>query len=150
MRPFCIVVAPPLFNDDLSLFHRVEDFAVQQFIPHSCVKAFDVSVLPRGAWRDVSRLSANSRYPIADGVSYELWAVVRTNEVRHTAHDEEVGQRINHVRGIEAPFDTDCQTFTAELIKYVQCTESLSIVSAVMHKVIRPDMVYVFCSQANT
>ena len=34
-----------LFDNDLGLAERVEDFTVQQFVPHSPVEAFAVSVL---------------------------------------------------------------------------------------------------------
>lgn len=43
---FGIVVVPPSFDDNLSFTHRVEDFAVEQFIPHSPVEAFATTVLP--------------------------------------------------------------------------------------------------------
>ena len=49
MWPFGVVVVPPSFDNDLGLAERVEDFTVQQFIPHFPVEAFAVSVLPRTA-----------------------------------------------------------------------------------------------------
>jgi hypothetical protein len=33
MRPDRVEVTPPAFDDDLSLAQRVEDFAIEQFIP---------------------------------------------------------------------------------------------------------------------
>jgi hypothetical protein len=32
MRPNCIEMAPPTFDDDLGLAQRVEDFTIEQFI----------------------------------------------------------------------------------------------------------------------
>ena len=32
MRPDCIEVTPPTFDDDLGLAQRVKDFAIEQFI----------------------------------------------------------------------------------------------------------------------
>ena len=43
---FGVVMVPPSFNDDLGFTQGIEDFAVQQFIPHSPVEAFAVPVLP--------------------------------------------------------------------------------------------------------
>ena len=42
-----VVVAAPLFDQDLSLAKRAEDFAAQQFISEAGVEAFTVPVLPR-------------------------------------------------------------------------------------------------------
>jgi len=47
VRSDSIVVAAPSFDQNLSLPQRVEDLAVQQFVPESCVKALAVTVLPR-------------------------------------------------------------------------------------------------------
>ena len=52
MRPFCVVVQPPLLDDDLRLLEAVEDFAVQYFISPFPVEASVVSVLPRAPWLD--------------------------------------------------------------------------------------------------
>ena len=55
MRPDCIEVAPPTFDDDLGLTQRVEDFAVEQFIAQARVEALDVAVFPWTAWLDICR-----------------------------------------------------------------------------------------------
>jgi hypothetical protein len=44
------------FDDDLRLFQRVEDFAVEQFVTKARIKTFDKAVLPGAAWRDVVRM----------------------------------------------------------------------------------------------
>ena len=41
-----VVVAPPVFNQHLSFCQRVEDLAVEQFIPHLAIEALDVAILP--------------------------------------------------------------------------------------------------------
>ncbi len=42
-----VVVSSPLFDDDLRLSQRIEDFPVEEFVPEPCIKALDVAVLPR-------------------------------------------------------------------------------------------------------
>ena len=42
--PLCVVVFSPLFDDNLCLIEGVEDFAVQQLVPQSGVKAFAITV----------------------------------------------------------------------------------------------------------
>ena len=41
-----VVVAPPLFDQDLGFAQRVEDLTVQQLVPEPCVEALAVAVLP--------------------------------------------------------------------------------------------------------
>jgi hypothetical protein len=44
-----VVVLAPLLNENLGFFQGIEDFAVEQFIPHFAIEAFDVAVLPGAA-----------------------------------------------------------------------------------------------------
>ena len=44
MRPDCIEVRPPTFDDYLGLTQRVEDFAIEQFIAQARVEALDVAL----------------------------------------------------------------------------------------------------------
>src|ERR1035441_8562437 len=45
MRPDCVEVAPPTFDDDLGLTQRVKYFTIEQFISQACVEALDVTIL---------------------------------------------------------------------------------------------------------
>ena len=47
VRSLGVVVFPPLLDQDLSLTQAVEDFTVEQFIPHPPIEAFAISVLPK-------------------------------------------------------------------------------------------------------
>ena len=77
MRPHCVVMPAPALNDDLSLTERVENLPVQQFVSEPGVEALDVSVLPRAARRDVSRLRSNSGDPVLHSFGDELRAIAR-------------------------------------------------------------------------
>ena len=46
MGSFGVVMVPPSFDNNLGFPQRVEYLAVEQFISHSPVEAFAVSVLP--------------------------------------------------------------------------------------------------------
>ena len=76
MRPDGVVVPSPLFNHDLGLFQSVEDLAVEKFIAQLRVEAFTVSILPRAARHDVSRLRSHGCKPFAKGLCDELRPVV--------------------------------------------------------------------------
>ena len=41
-----VVVAPPLFDDDVSLLQGVEDLPIKQLVPEAGIEAFAVSILP--------------------------------------------------------------------------------------------------------
>ena len=45
MRPDGVVVPTPVFDQDLRLFQRVEDFPVEHFIAQLAVEAFAIPVL---------------------------------------------------------------------------------------------------------
>jgi hypothetical protein len=59
-------VFPPFFDDDLRFAERVENLAVQQFVAHSAVETFAVSVFPGTARLDECGLCANSVDPFPD------------------------------------------------------------------------------------
>ena len=65
---FCVVVSPPLFDQNLSFAQAVEDLTVEQLIPEPAIEAFTVSVLPRAAGFDVSCLGANGGDPVSDSL----------------------------------------------------------------------------------
>jgi hypothetical protein len=51
-----VVVSPPLLDDDLSLPERLEDLAIEKFIPEAGIEAFAVSTLPgRARFDDLRR-----------------------------------------------------------------------------------------------
>ena len=54
---------PPALDDDLCLVQRVEDLAVQKFIPQLRVEALAIAILPRAAGHDVGGLGAHTGYP---------------------------------------------------------------------------------------
>ena len=49
MRPHTDEVLAPIFKQHLDLLERVEDLAIQQFVPELTVEAFVVAVLPRAS-----------------------------------------------------------------------------------------------------
>ena len=59
MRPDSVVMPTPLPSDDLGFLERVENLAIQKFIPEFAVEALAVAVFPRAARHDVGRLRAH-------------------------------------------------------------------------------------------
>ena len=100
MRPSGIVVVPPAFDDDLGFSECVEDLAIQQLIAQPGIEAFDEAILPGASRRDVGRFGTGCCDPVLDSFGHELRAIIGTNVLRHTAHNEQVGQGIDHVDGL--------------------------------------------------
>ncbi len=72
---------PPLFDQDLSFAQAVEDLTVEQLVSDPAVEAFTISVLPRAARFDVSRLGANGGDPVSDRLGDKFRPIVRTYEL---------------------------------------------------------------------
>ena len=66
---------------------------------------------------------------------------------RHAAQDEEIGQRIDHIDGLELAGDPDRQAFVGELVDHVEHAILPSIMGAVLDKVVGPDVIAVLGSQ---
>ena len=103
MRAHGIVMPPPALDDDLGLPQRVEDLAVEQFVPQSGVEALDVAVLPRTARRDVGGLGTDRADPLLQRLGDELRPVVRTNVPGHAAQDEQIRQHVDDVDRLQPP-----------------------------------------------
>ena len=71
-----VVVSPPLFDDDLSLFEGIEDLPIQQFVPEAGIEGLAVSVLPRRAGFNVSGFGPHRLDPVPDGLGHELRSIV--------------------------------------------------------------------------
>ena len=74
MGPFCVVVFPPLFDQDLRFAQAVEYLAVEKFIPHPPVEAFDECVLAWFSRRDVMPVDPGVLNPPQDGHAGEFGA----------------------------------------------------------------------------
>jgi hypothetical protein len=60
---------------------------------------------------------------------------------RHTAQDEEIGQDIDHVHGLELAGDPDRQALVRELVDEVEHAVLPSVMGAVLDEVVGPDVV---------
>jgi hypothetical protein len=97
--------------------------------------------LKGAARRDVGGLGAHGRDPCLDCLGHELGAVVGTDVARHATQDEQVGEDIDHVRGLELAGDPDRQALVRELVDHVEHAVLPSVMGAVLDKVVGPDVV---------
>ena len=66
---------------------------------------------------------------------------------RHAAQDEEIGQHVDHIDGLELAGDPDRQAFVGELVDHIEHAIFPSIVGAVLDKVVGPDVIAVLGTQ---
>ena len=67
--PDGVVVFPPLFDDDLSLFEGIEDLPVKQFVPEASIEGLAVAVLPGRAGFNASGFGPHRLDPVPDGLT---------------------------------------------------------------------------------
>jgi hypothetical protein len=60
---------------------------------------------------------------------------------RHPAQDEQIGEQVDHVRGLELASDPDRQALVGELVDKVEHAVLASVVSAVQGEVVGPDVI---------
>ena len=75
----------PVFGDDLCLLERVADLTVEALISWASVETLHITVLPSAARFDGGSVGTLSGNPFANGLGYELRAVVRANVLWHAA-----------------------------------------------------------------
>ena len=98
MRTHSVVVAPPIFDDDLGFLQCVEDFAVEQLIAKLRVEALAISILPGTARHDVGGLGSDRRDPFAHCPGNKLRAIIRADVPGNAAQDEEIREYVDDVR----------------------------------------------------
>ena len=60
------MIFSPHLDQYLCLPQVIEDFAVQQLIPHLAIERFDIAILPGTAFLDEQRADVQARQPVAD------------------------------------------------------------------------------------
>ncbi len=136
-----IVVLTPALDDCPGLGEAIEQLAVQKLVTKLRVKALAVAVLPRTARLNKRRFRVDRHDPLLHRLRDELGTVVRTNMPRHATQDEEIGQDIDDVGGLEFPVDPDRDAFPGELVDHVQHAELPTVVGAILDEVVGPDMI---------
>ena len=141
MRAHGVVVASPAFDQYFRLLQRMEDLAVQQLVAELRVEALVAPIFPGTAGLDEQRPGPDPAEPVPHGDGGELAAIVRPDVVRRTTFDEEIGERLKHVVGLQAAGNHDRQALPGELVDHRQHPDRSAIMGPGSHDVIGPDMV---------
>lgn len=141
MRPDGVVVSSPVLDQYVRFPQRREDLAVQKLVPELRVEALAIAVLPWASRFDAERLDAVPAEPFPHIDRDELGAVVGANVLRRSVGGKEVGQTVKHVIGSQPPCHDDCQTPARELVEHDQHAEGSTVMGAILHEVVGPDVV---------
>jgi hypothetical protein len=114
MRSHAIVVLAPSLDHDLRFLECREDLAVQQLVAQPPVETFHIAVLPRTAALDVGGPCADRTDPALHGL--ELRSLIRADVGRHTAQQEQIGQRLDHVHRVQPARNLDCQALACVFV----------------------------------
>lgn len=140
MRATRVVMLSPAFDEDGCLPQGVEDFSVQQLVSELAVEGFVVTILPWRSGLDVERLHTDPAQPVADGMGGKLRAIVGSDMIGWTVTLEQVRQDGQHVVAPELALDMDRQAFPAVLVDHREHAEGFSVMSALSHEIVAPDM----------
>ena len=97
MWSFCVVVSAPLFDQNLRVFYRVEDFACQNLIAHFAVEALYISTFIRWTCFDIGCLCAEDVGPSS---CCKLRPILRADIFLYTAQNEQIGPYINDINRV--------------------------------------------------
>ena len=92
MRSELVVFPSPALNEHSGLGECVKDLSVEQLVSELSIKRFVVAVLPRTSGFNEQGLGSDALQPLANGRGGELRPVVRTDPLRDTSIDEQLGQ----------------------------------------------------------
>ncbi len=81
----------PTPDDDLGLSHRIEDLAIEQFVPELAVEALIVAILPRRSRLYVKRLHPDPAEPVPHRGRCKLRPIIRSEVRRRTVPREQIG-----------------------------------------------------------
>ena len=122
----------------------MKNLSVNKLAAQCCVKALTIAVFQEALWVDVNILCPNSSDPAASNFSYKLRTVVRTNECKQTAQDEQIRQGIDKVRGVQSAPHVNSQASAARLIRDIQRSKGSAIDDTAMHKIVGLNVVFKF------
>ena len=138
VRPNCVVLPTPPFDQDLCFRQRVEDLAVEQFVAQLPVERFDIPVLPGTPRLDEQRLHLQGVQPQPDARGRKLRAVGRANVRGEAMRHEQLRQRLEHLGRPQPSGDHNRQTFPRILLDDGQDLQRSPVVCPRRQKVIRP------------
>jgi hypothetical protein len=140
--PACIVEASPAFDHDAGLSKSVEDLAIEKFVTKAGIEALDVTILPWAPWLDVGSLGTNGGDLVLNRLRNELRAIIGPYVLWHAPEDEQFRQDVDDVGRLELPVDPDRKPFPRELIHHIQHAILPSMMGAILHEVVRPDVIW--------
>jgi len=98
---------------------------------------------------DVERAGAHRRQPCPQGLGGELRPVVRADMLRHSTHQHDIGQSLDHHLRTDAAFHPDRQSFPGIFVDDAEQAQGPATMRPGGHEVIAPDVVRTLRLQAD-
>jgi hypothetical protein len=116
---------------------------------HGCEASLSATVLKRvpGGYKRARSFDA-----FAKGGTFgddEFGAVVGTYIGQNPAHQDQIGQRLEHVHRVEPALDEDRQRLSRELVDAAEHAELPPVVGPILDEVVGPDVIGAFRAQAD-
>ena len=86
MGSFCVVVLPPILNDDPCFAQIESHLSAQTFIAESAEKAFDLVVLPWATWVDIDRLDRMILQALLDFIIFSVPPLSVRSKMKSQVH----------------------------------------------------------------
>ena len=141
---------PPFFNKYLGLLQSIENLTIEQFVSELPIETLNITVFPGTTWCNKKRLDTKPFEPLANDLCRELWSVIRTDMLRGTMLDKELGKAVQNIIRLQSPLYDNRQALPAILVYHCQNLYRPPIMGTLCHKIIRPDMVSVGRAKTNT
>ena len=77
VRTAFIVVFTPVADSYLCVEFIDEPFAIEAIIAKAAVETFDITILPRRAWREIDTIDLTRLHPVLNRSGHELRALLR-------------------------------------------------------------------------
>jgi hypothetical protein len=128
--------------DDLTGLVLVqEQLHIEAFVAEFSVEALPVGIFPGAARLDVEGLNVLPSQPLLQGSGNELGTIVATQELGSALLSDEDFQDLSDLACIEGAGHFNGQALAGELIDHRQQSQLLAVDTAVLEKVVGPNVV---------
>src|SRR6516164_9783074 len=143
-----VVLAPPVFHEQLCFEQAVEAFDLEQLPSQVAVEGFDERVLPGCSGFDVAGLGVVEAAPVAERLRDELGAVVAADQRGSSAAPlDDLLECVDGVVGSHSSRDRSSQRFAGVLVGDREDLERAAIGGAVGDEVDRPHLIRPSCDE---
>ena len=126
-----------------------EESTVKQLIAMRAREGFYRAVSPGTALDDGQHFKGSFVKPTANCLGHEVRGIITANVFGFLAYGEQVLENTHHVLSGKRTTNFYREAFLGVLVEYYQKTQLATVVSPILHKVVRPHMILVLSTVTN-